>query len=48
MKVSDLAGRCVAVAEYVAHNIPQKLEDDEDPQKVEAVRPSKSGSGFSK
>jgi len=38
MKVSDLVGRCVAIAEYVAHNIPQKLEGDEDPQKVEAVK----------
>jgi len=37
-KMSDLVGRCVAIAEYVAHNIPQKLEGDEDPEKVEAVK----------
>jgi len=38
MKASDLVGRCVAIAEYVAHNVPQKLEGDEDLQKVEAVK----------
>lgn len=38
MKISDLVGRAVAIAEYVAHNIPQKLEGDEAPEKVEAVK----------
>lgn len=43
MKVSDLVGRCVAAAEYIAHNIPQKLEGDEEPQKVEAVKEAIEG-----
>lgn len=37
-RFSELVGRVVSIAEYISANVPKNLEDDLEPEKVEATR----------